>query len=117
MNLALAGNQNCGKTTLFNALTGSNQHGNHILFPNAANDMLLVLKVIVKIAGADSRFFSDMNGADVGCALLVEQGHGDIFDSLPGFHVALPLSASVSQDRTYLIYILGNRWPKAQTIS
>ena len=23
---ALAGNQNCGKTTLFNALTGSNQH-------------------------------------------------------------------------------------------
>jgi len=26
MNLALAGNQNCGKTTLFNALTGSNQH-------------------------------------------------------------------------------------------
>ena len=26
MILALAGNQNCGKTTLFNALTGSNQH-------------------------------------------------------------------------------------------
>ena len=26
MNFALAGNQNCGKTTLFNALTGSNQH-------------------------------------------------------------------------------------------
>ena len=24
--VALAGNQNCGKTTLFNALTGSNQH-------------------------------------------------------------------------------------------
>ena len=24
--LALAGNQNCGKTTLFNSLTGSNQH-------------------------------------------------------------------------------------------
>ena len=24
--IALAGNQNCGKTTLFNALTGSNQH-------------------------------------------------------------------------------------------
>ncbi len=24
--LALAGNQNSGKTTLFNALTGSNQH-------------------------------------------------------------------------------------------
>ena len=30
--IALIGNQNCGKTTLFNALTGSNQHvGN---FPN-----------------------------------------------------------------------------------
>ncbi len=26
LTLALAGNQNCGKTTLFNALTGSNQH-------------------------------------------------------------------------------------------
>ena len=26
MRFALAGNQNCGKTTLFNALTGSNQH-------------------------------------------------------------------------------------------
>lgn len=26
MILALVGNQNCGKTTLFNALTGSNQH-------------------------------------------------------------------------------------------
>ena len=26
LKLALAGNQNCGKTTLFNALTGSNQH-------------------------------------------------------------------------------------------
>ena len=24
--IALAGNQNCGKTTLFNQLTGSNQH-------------------------------------------------------------------------------------------
>lgn len=24
--IALIGNQNCGKTTLFNALTGSNQH-------------------------------------------------------------------------------------------
>ena len=26
MVIALAGNQNCGKTTLFNQLTGSNQH-------------------------------------------------------------------------------------------
>ena len=26
MIIALAGDQNCGKTTLFNALTGSNQH-------------------------------------------------------------------------------------------
>ena len=36
MNLALAGNQNCGKTTLFNALTGQNQHvGN---FPGVTVD-------------------------------------------------------------------------------
>lgn len=26
MKFALVGNQNCGKTTLFNALTGANQH-------------------------------------------------------------------------------------------
>jgi len=26
MKIALVGNQNCGKTTLFNQLTGSNQH-------------------------------------------------------------------------------------------
>ncbi len=33
---ALAGNQNCGKTTLFNQLTGSNQHvGN---FPGVTVD-------------------------------------------------------------------------------
>ena len=36
MILALAGNQNCGKTTLFNQLTGSNQHvGN---FPGVTVD-------------------------------------------------------------------------------
>lgn len=36
MVLALAGNQNCGKTTLFNVLTGSNQHvGN---FPGVTVD-------------------------------------------------------------------------------
>ncbi len=36
LSLALAGNQNCGKTTLFNALTGSNQHvGN---FPGVTVD-------------------------------------------------------------------------------
>ena len=36
MILALVGNQNCGKTTLFNALTGSNQHvGN---FPGVTVD-------------------------------------------------------------------------------
>ena len=36
LKLALAGNQNCGKTTLFNALTGSNQHvGN---FPGVTVD-------------------------------------------------------------------------------
>ena len=36
MTFALVGNQNCGKTTLFNALTGSNQHvGN---FPGVTVD-------------------------------------------------------------------------------
>ncbi|MCR8908514.1 ferrous iron transport protein B [Thermophilibacter sp. ET337] len=36
LSLALAGNQNCGKTTLFNALTGANQHvGN---FPGVTVD-------------------------------------------------------------------------------
>ena len=36
MVFALAGNQNCGKTTLFNQLTGSNQHvGN---FPGVTVD-------------------------------------------------------------------------------
>ena len=36
LKLALAGNQNCGKTTLFNQLTGSNQHvGN---FPGVTVD-------------------------------------------------------------------------------
>ena len=36
MKFALAGNQNCGKTTLFNQLTGSNQHvGN---FPGVTVD-------------------------------------------------------------------------------
>ena len=36
MKFALVGNQNCGKTTLFNQLTGSNQHvGN---FPGVTVD-------------------------------------------------------------------------------
>ena len=36
LTFALAGNQNCGKTTLFNQLTGSNQHvGN---FPGVTVD-------------------------------------------------------------------------------
>ena len=36
MTFALVGNQNCGKTTLFNQLTGSNQHvGN---FPGVTVD-------------------------------------------------------------------------------
>ena len=39
MIFALAGNQNCGKTTLFNCLTGSNQHvGN---FPGVTVDQTL----------------------------------------------------------------------------
>ena len=36
MILALVGNQNCGKTTLFNALTGSNQHAGN--FPGVTVD-------------------------------------------------------------------------------
>jgi len=37
---ALVGNQNCGKTTLFNQLTGSNQHvGN---FPGVTVDRTLI---------------------------------------------------------------------------
>lgn len=36
MIFALAGNQNCGKTTLFNALTGSNQHAGN--FPGVTVD-------------------------------------------------------------------------------
>ena len=39
MKFALVGNQNCGKTTLFNQLTGSNQHvGN---FPGVTVDSKL----------------------------------------------------------------------------
>ena len=46
MIFALAGNQNCGKTTLFNALTGSNQHvGN---FPGVTVD-----QIIGQIRGTD----------------------------------------------------------------
>ena len=38
MIFALVGNQNCGKTTLFNALTGANQHvGN---FPGVTVDQV-----------------------------------------------------------------------------
>ena len=37
MKFALVGNQNCGKTTLFNQLTGANQHvGN---FPGVTVDI------------------------------------------------------------------------------
>ena len=47
MIFALVGNQNCGKTTLFNALTGSNQHvGN---FPGVTVD-----QKIGKIKGTDA---------------------------------------------------------------
>ena len=35
LTFALAGNQNCGKTTLFNQLTGSNQQGHKICVPLA----------------------------------------------------------------------------------
>ena len=43
MIFALVGNQNCGKTTLFNALTGSNQHvGN---FPGVTVDQKMGEKI------------------------------------------------------------------------
>lgn len=52
---ALAGNQNCGKTTLFNRLTGSNQHvGN---FPGVTVD-----KKSGKIKGYDNTEITDLPG-------------------------------------------------------
>ena len=55
MIFALAGNQNCGKTTLFNQLTGSNQHvGN---FPGVTVD-----QKIGKIIGRDDVSIVDLPG-------------------------------------------------------
>ena len=55
MIFALAGNQNCGKTTLFNQLTGSNQHvGN---FPGVTVD-----QKIGKIIGHDDVSIVDLPG-------------------------------------------------------
>jgi ferrous iron transport protein B len=55
MIFALAGNQNCGKTTLFNALTGSNQHvGN---FPGVT-----VEQKIGKIKGTKDHSVVDLPG-------------------------------------------------------
>ncbi len=46
MIFALAGNQNCGKTTLFNQLTGSNQHvGN---FPGVTVDQKIGVMKLAK---------------------------------------------------------------------
>lgn len=53
--IALAGNQNCGKTTLFNRLTGSNQHvGN---FPGVTVD-----RKDGKILGHDETLVTDLPG-------------------------------------------------------
>ena len=55
LTFALAGNQNCGKTTLFNALTGSNQHvGN---FPGVTVD-----RKSGKILGNDGTDVTDLPG-------------------------------------------------------
>ncbi len=55
LTLALAGNQNCGKTTLFNRLTGSNQHvGN---FPGVTVD-----RKDGKILGHDETLVTDLPG-------------------------------------------------------
>ena len=46
MIFALVGNQNCGKTTLFNALTGSNQHvGN---FPGVTVDQKMASSMTMR---------------------------------------------------------------------
>ena len=55
MVFALVGNQNCGKTTLFNCLTGSNQHvGN---FPGVTVD-----QKIGKITGTKNASVVDLPG-------------------------------------------------------
>lgn len=55
LTFALAGNQNCGKTTLFNALTGSNQHvGN---FPGVTVD-----RKSGPIRGYDDTLITDLPG-------------------------------------------------------
>ena len=55
LTFALAGNQNCGKTTLFNALTGSNQHvGN---FPGVTVD-----RKSGPIRGYDNTLITDLPG-------------------------------------------------------
>ena len=57
MIFALVGNQNCGKTTLFNALTGSNQHvGN---FPGVTVD-----QKTGEIRGEKGCSVVDLPGAD-----------------------------------------------------
>lgn len=55
LKFALVGNQNCGKTTLFNRLTGSNQHvGN---FPGVTVD-----RKDGQILGHDNTFITDLPG-------------------------------------------------------
>ena len=77
MIFALVGNQNCGKTTLFNALTGSNQHvGN---FPGVTVDQKM----------------GQMRD-EKGCSVV----------DLPGIYSVTPASNSGEDERVARDYIL-----------
>ena len=68
LTFALAGNQNCGKTTLFNQLTGSNQHvGN---FPGVTVDRK---DGVIKLDGKEVRNRNARESIKNGFALLTEE--------------------------------------------